>query len=115
MNKRMMIILISLSLTGCADAGSNIGRATLAVGTLGMSEFAIARKKERSDAIQQKCAQFKGMDNIKCISMLSQQPPEPTRVIVPQPVAVDNGPAPMPMMHCDTMNMGGGMASTNCM
>lgn len=104
---KLTLVGIALLLVGCADnspAGlmSGVGRSVLAVGTLGISELGIARRKEQEKAIQDKCVQFQGMDNIKCIAMLTPPPAPVTNVAVSPPRPI----------HCSGTNFGGIMDTT---
>lgn len=119
MKQKLIIVMMGMALTSCGEqtVGANAGRVMLGVSTLGVSELIIERNKERRAAADAKCAQFQGMDNIKCLNMLNP-PPQTTQssspeVVINHPIVQDS-PMPMPT-HCTTMNMGGGMASTNCM
>lgn len=112
MEQKLIIVMVALALTGCGEqtVGANAGRIMLGVSTLGISELAIQRSKEEKATIKAQCAEFKGMDNVKCVSLLTSPPePERARVIVDNPARQNNE------MHCTTMGIGGGMASTNCM
>lgn len=98
-----IVTITTFIITGCAETASNIGRATLAVGTMGMSEYSRAQQEARAAKIKETCAAYTGLDNIRCISLLTPQPRAN--------ITLEETNKPI---HCDSMAMGPNMVSTHC-